>query len=62
MYYYIINLVIWTFSIYGFIDFIKEIWLDFICYIVQGIRVIGKALKKLLIKKQEEYIMNDSEK
>lgn len=47
---FVVNIIIWSFSIYGFIDFIKETWLDAIDYIVKICLKIKKSIKKLLIK------------
>lgn len=47
---FVVNVIVWSFSIYGFIDFIKETWLDVICYIVKGFQKIKKSVKKWLIK------------
>ena len=35
---YFIEVFIWTFSIYGFIKFISEFWLDFTAGILNGVK------------------------
>jgi len=50
---YMVNVFIWSFSIYGFLCFIQEFWLDMICNIISAFQYftkLGKSLKNLLLK------------
>lgn len=56
--YFVIRIIIWSFSIYGFIDFWKETWLDVVNYIVKVVRKILKYVKKWLIKRVDNNIIS----
>ncbi|MBQ9313417.1 MAG: hypothetical protein IJ220_00185 [Clostridia bacterium] len=53
MYHFIMNVLIWSFFIYGIIDFVQEVWLDILYYIAKILKYFvnfGKYVKKILIK------------
>lgn len=50
MFGYIIDVLIWSFAIYGFLNFIKEFWLDMLCYIVEKCVTLVIFFKKFVAK------------
>lgn len=50
MYNFFVDLIIWTFFIYGFIKFLEEFSLDFVCYIIYILINTVTMFKKFIAK------------
>ena len=50
MYNFFIDLIIWTFAIYGFLKFIDEFWLNTCCKIIEIFLYIMLTFKKFIAK------------
>lgn len=50
MYNFFIDLIIWSFSIYGFLNFIDEFILDFFAYILRHLMNICTFFRKFIAK------------
>ena len=64
MYHFVMNVFLWSFFIYGIIDFMQEVWLDILYYIAKILKYFvnfGKYVKKILIKDWWKYIIKISE-
>lgn len=51
MYGYVLDVIIWSFAIYGFIDFMKEFFLEIVCYCTLKFIYIVKLSSKYIVKK-----------
>ncbi len=51
MYSLIIDTFIWSFAIYGFLNFLEEYFLESICYIICKFIYIIKLFKNFIAKK-----------
>lgn len=51
MYGYVLDVIIWSFAIYGFISFLKENLLESICYCILRCAYIVKLSSKYIVKK-----------
>ena len=43
MYNFPIDIFIWSFAIYGFINIVKELWLDTACYIIKNLQKLKSS-------------------
>lgn len=50
MYTYVVDVLIWTFAIYGFLIFLKEYLLETVCYIIMKCIYIAKLCEKFIDK------------
>lgn len=51
MYGYVLDVLIWSFAIYGFISFMQEYFLEVICYCILKCIYIVKLSLKYIVKK-----------
>ena len=51
MYGYVLDVIIWSFAIYGFINFMREYLLETFCYLVSQSVYIVKISSKFIVKK-----------
>lgn len=51
MFNYVIEVLIWSFAIYGFIDFVKENFTDFVGFLRKICRFMCKKCTKFVAKK-----------
>lgn len=51
MYGYVLDVIIWSFAIYGFISFMKEYLLESVCYCLLKCAYIVKLSSKCIVKK-----------
>lgn len=51
MYGYVLDVIIWSFFIYGFISFMKENFLESVCYCILKVLYIVKLSSKYIVKK-----------
>lgn len=52
MYNFFVDVLIWSFAIYGLFNFLNEFALDFVCYIIEwGVKVFA-FLKKIFLKRK----------
>lgn len=58
MYSLIIDTLIWSFAIYGFIDFMREHFVSSICYIICKVINMTKLYKNIIAKK-ERWLYNN---
>ena len=52
MYSLIIDILIWSFAIYGFVSFIEEFFINTICYIILKTINIVKFCENIIAKKE----------
>lgn len=52
MYNVFVDVLIWSFAIYGLINFLDEFAFDFICYIVESCVKVVLAFKRIFFKKK----------
>ncbi len=55
MYNFFVDVLIWSFAIFGMITLLQEFGIDMICYVCSAILFLIK--RKQLRKKKEKYIM-----
>ncbi|MBQ9267641.1 MAG: hypothetical protein IJ217_05135 [Clostridia bacterium] len=48
MYNFLIDVIVWSFAIYGFTNIIKEFWLDAICYIIKKLIRLKHMIRQKL--------------
>lgn len=48
MNHYFVDVLLWSFSIYGFLSLVKEYWLEAVCYIIMKMVYILKLCKNYL--------------
>ena len=51
MYGYVLDVIIWSFAIYGFVNFVKEYFLETVCYCILKCAYILKLSSKYIVKK-----------
>lgn len=51
MYGYVLDVIIWSFFIYGIITFLKEYFLESMCYFMLKVAYIVKLSSKYIVKK-----------
>lgn len=54
----IIDTLIWSFAIYGFIDFVQENFISSVCYIICKVINMTKLYKNIIAKK-ERWLYNN---
>lgn len=50
MYNFFVDLIIWTFAIYGMTKFLEEFAIDIVCIIIKPIYLINCFVKKCIAK------------
>lgn len=50
MFGYFVDVILWSFAIYGFWNFWREFWADALCYILEKCAILVLFFKKLVAK------------